>query len=189
MNNNELIDICLPLHTARLTLRQFEPNDLVNVYRQFADPDMCVYFSDPPCASTEEAQDIMNLYNRPEAGNELRWVMQRTADGAFIGTCGYHCRDRAANKVEIGYDVWKEHWRQGYASEALQPLLEVCFRILGVNKVYARLDPRNIASRRTLEKAGFAVEGLLRDYVVRSGEYLDMPLMALMRREWEAQIQ
>lgn len=75
--------------------------------------------------------------------------------GAFIGTCGYHYWDYSLKQVEIGYDIWKDYWRQGYMSEALPALLKICFEHLGVDCIYILTHPQNHASIASVAKLGF----------------------------------
>ena len=142
------------VETKRMTLRMLELKDLESIHRQFSDPDMCRYFSEPPC-DLEEAKAIIEHYQNPEGKGYLRYGMFNKATGAFIGTCGYHYLDHKVGQVEIGYDVWKEYWRQGYVSEALPSLIKLCFSHLGVECVYILTHPQNKASIASVKKLGF----------------------------------
>ncbi|WP_058304438.1 GNAT family N-acetyltransferase [Gorillibacterium timonense] len=67
--------------------------DIEAVHRQFSDPDMCSYFSEPPC-DREEAIAIIDHYLQPEGKDYLRYGMFDIETDAFIGTCGYHYWDQ-----------------------------------------------------------------------------------------------
>lgn len=140
--------------TRRLRFRLLSERDGDAVFRQFSDPDMCRYFSDPP-ATREEAAGIIEHYRNPEGQGHLRYGMFARDTGEFIGTCGYHYWDRQLRQVEIGYDIWKAYWRQGYVSEALPPLIDLCFSHLGVDCVYTLIHPENAASIASARKFGF----------------------------------
>jgi ribosomal-protein-alanine N-acetyltransferase len=142
------------IETERLKLRFLDDSDLNDVYHQFSDPEMCQYFSEPPCDMTE-AKEIIDHYKNPEGKGYLRYGLFDKQTDAFIGTCGYHYLDRDKNQVEIGYDIWKDYWRQGYASEVLPILLQVCFDELEVDCIYVLVDPKNEASIATVRKFGF----------------------------------
>jgi ribosomal-protein-alanine N-acetyltransferase len=64
-----------------------------------------------------EAADIITHYADMRQQRYLRYATFTHDTGEFVGTCGYHFYDVIAQQVEIGYDVWKAYWRQGYASE------------------------------------------------------------------------
>ena len=140
--------------TERMKFRLLNSNDIKIVFRQFSDPDMCRYFSEPPC-NMEEAKGIIEHYQNPEGKGYLRYGMFDKETDAFIGTCGYHYWDNEHKQVEIGYDIWKEYWRQGYISEALPVLINLCFEHLGVDCIYILAHPQNKASMASVRKFGF----------------------------------
>lgn len=93
-----------PFTSERMKFRLLNVSDLNSVYRQFSDPDMCKYFSEPPC-DMEEAKEIIEHYQNPEGKGYLRYGMFDKNNDAFIGTCGYHYWDPEKKQVEIGYDI------------------------------------------------------------------------------------
>ncbi len=143
-----------PFETNRMRFRLLAMDDLPSVHRQFSDPEMCQYFSEPPC-SLDEAKGIIEHYRDPDGKGYLRYGMFDKTTGGFIGTCGYHYWDREQRQVEIGYDIWKEYWRQGYVSEALPVLISLCFEHLRVDLVYVLVDPDNSASIASVGRFGF----------------------------------
>lgn len=150
------------LTSPRLTWRGLQASDVDVIYRQFSDPDMCAYFSDPPC-SIAEAADIISHYADMRQPRYLRYAVFTRDTGEFIGTCGYHFYNAEAKHVEIGYDVWKSHWRHGYATEMLSALLPLCATQLGVTTIYALIGHHNLASQASVRKFGFVPGEFLRD--------------------------
>jgi len=70
--------------------------------------------------------------------------------------------------------------------EALQALLGFAFQILELNRLEADIDPRNLASAKTLERLGFQKEGHLRERWIVNDEVSDTDLYGLLHRDWEA---
>jgi ribosomal-protein-alanine N-acetyltransferase len=64
-------------------------------------------------------------------------------------------------------------------------LLNCGFVELGLNRVVADIDPRNINSAKSLERIGFAKEGHLRESRVVNGMLTDSALYGLLQREWK----
>lgn len=151
-----MLNLSEPFETKRMQFRLLDIGDLAAVYRQFSDLDMCRYFSEPPC-DMEEAKGIIEHYQNPEGKRHLRYGMFHRETGVFIGTCGYHYWDPELKQVEIGYDVWKEFWGQGYISEALPVLITLCFTHLKVDRVYILTHPENLASQASVRRFGFVV--------------------------------
>jgi [ribosomal protein S5]-alanine N-acetyltransferase len=166
-----------PFETRRMKFRLLKINDIEVINRQFSDPDMCKYFSEAPC-DWEEAKGIIEHYQNPEGKGYLRYGMFDKETDAFIGTCGYHYWDHELKQVEIGYDIWKDYWKQGYVSEALPVLINICFEHLGVDCIYILTHPQNKASMASVRKFGFIDCEPCRD----SGE--ETKCMKLLRAGW-----
>jgi diamine N-acetyltransferase len=76
---------------------------------------------------------------------------------------------------------------QGAGSELLRAVLDWLFAETDTNRVDLDLFVGNERARRAYEKAGFQVEGRLRDYHRdAAGTYRDMWLMSILRREWNS---
>ncbi|MFB9235533.1 GNAT family N-acetyltransferase [Plantactinospora siamensis] len=77
----------------------------------------------------------------------------RTADGRAIGGIGFKGRPDGGC-VEVGYGLSPSARGHGYAAEALAALLTLA-AAHGLARVVADTTADNVASRRTLERAGF----------------------------------
>ena len=86
----------------------------------------------------------------------------RAADDAFVGKGGLHTIDWTVPKFEIGYWIRTSSAGQGYATEATVALTEFARVVLGARRLEITSDARNVPSRRVAEKAGFTLEGILR---------------------------
>ena len=63
--------------------------------------------------------------------------------------------------AEIGYGISKEYQNNGYATEAVKAVLEWAFAHPEIAAVEAETDSDNTASKRVLEKCGFALNGVI----------------------------
>jgi RimJ/RimL family protein N-acetyltransferase len=79
----------------------------------------------------------------------------RRADGVTIGGIGFKGAP-ADGAVEVGYGLAPSGRGHGYAAEALRAFCGLAAR-LGVRLVRADTELDNVASQRTLERAGFRV--------------------------------
>jgi RimJ/RimL family protein N-acetyltransferase len=121
---------------------------------------------------------------RPEADN-FRWVIERL-DGEFVGTINTHHCDRRNGTFQYGLAIRREHWRKGYASEAVRLILAYYFRELRYQKVNAHVSSFNKASRSLHKKLGFRQEGRLRRMVYTQGKYYDDIIYGLTAEEFAA---
>ena len=69
--------------------------------------------------------------------------------------------------------------------EALKALLAYAFDELAMRRIEADVDPRNMASIRTVERLGFQREGYLRERWQVNGEIQDTLFYGLLRPDWE----
>jgi RimJ/RimL family protein N-acetyltransferase len=103
--------------------------------------------------------------------------------GVLIGDCGLHFPMEGPNQVEVGITLAPAHQGQGYATEALEGVMEYPFVSLGKHRVYARVDPRNEASIALLERVGMRKEGHLRESAWVKGEWADDVIYAILEKE------
>jgi len=80
--------------------------------------------------------------------------------------------------AEIGYWLGEAVWGRGIATEALQAVTAEAFRRFELRRVYALPFADNRASVRVLEKAGYTLEGHLRQSAIKDGTIRDQLLYA-----------
>ncbi len=93
-------------------------------------------------------------------------------------------RRRAAQFVNLGYWMGQVHAGKGIMTEAVGVVLPFIFEVLDLHRVHAAFIPTNTASRRVLEKNGFAEEGYAERYLQINGRWEDHVLMGLTEENW-----
>ena len=161
--------------TARLVLRPFREDDLTALHAIFSDPRAMRYWSGPAWEDPEETRRMLGVFRRDAPDEHLELAVER--EGALIG--------RAAlwKRWEIGFILHPDAWGQGLATEAVGALLaEVWRRFPEAERLTAETDPRNAASRRLLERLGFALTGITRrDFLYGGTDWCDTAHHALDR--------
>jgi RimJ/RimL family protein N-acetyltransferase len=104
----------------------------------------------------------------------------------MAGGCILHWVSREHGLGEIGFVLHPDHHGRGYAAEAARPLLEFGFAEVGLHRIIARLEARNAASARVLEKLGMRREALLIENERVKGEWQSELDYAMLDREWRA---
>ncbi|MCL1930724.1 MAG: GNAT family N-acetyltransferase, partial [Treponema sp.] len=99
-----------------------------------------------------------------------RWVIIRKADNVKMGTCGFHCWDKSSENAEIGYDLLKEFWGNGYMQEAIDEILKFAEKTMKVKQIEANIFVGNIKSIKLLENFGFVLT-TSKSYLFRGMEY------------------
>ena len=87
--------------------------------------------------------------------------------------------------AEIGYVLGAPYWRRGYMFEALTALIASAFTTVGLRRLEAMVDSRNVASNALAARCGFVLEGVLRERWVAAGETPDTHVFGLLRRDWQ----
>lgn len=85
---------------------------------------------------------------------------------------------------ELAYWVGKEHWGNGYASEAARELLTIGFEEKGLNRIFAAAFVDNPGSWMVMEKIGMKQEGTLRGHVYKGGESVDLHYYGILAEDY-----
>lgn len=103
--------------------------------------------------------------------------------GRVIGDLSLFLKSAENAQLEVGWVFHPAVHGKGYATEAAQRLLRLCFEELGAHRVSAQLDPRNEASARLCERLGMRQEALLREREIVDGRWADTAIYALLEDE------
>ena len=106
--------------------------------------------------------------------------------GAAVGHVTLELASREHWQGEIGYVVHPDHHGRGYATEAATLMLRLGFEHLHLHRIVGRLDARNVASARVLERLGMRREAHLRENELIKGVWCDELVYAMLATEWEA---
>ena len=85
--------------------------------------------------------------------------------------------------AELGYWLAEPHWGKGIMTGAVRRICAEGFARWDIVRIFAEPYAYTTPSRRVLEKAGFALEGVLRQSVWKRGKLLDSCMYALLRQE------
>jgi ribosomal-protein-alanine N-acetyltransferase len=103
-------------------------------------------------------------------------------DGQAIGSIGYvPGQDVERHSAEVGYWLGRAYWGRGIATAAVRALTVQLLDRPDFRRLHATVFAWNPASARVLEKAGYTLEGRLRDAVTKDGKTTDGLLYAIVR--------
>jgi ribosomal-protein-alanine N-acetyltransferase len=147
----------LVLETRRLSLREFEPEDLDALAAILSDPETMRYYPAPfdRAAVADYIQRNRTRYANDGYG---LWAMILKSTRELIGDCGLVRQSvDGGDEIEIGYHVRRDLWGQGYASEAARACRGFGFANLAIERLISLIRPENLASRRVAEKNGMTI--------------------------------
>lgn len=105
------------------------------------------------------------------------WAIE--VDGEAVGGIGVELHtDVERVSAEIGYWLGEPLWGRGIATEALSAVTAEAFVRFELTRIYAVPFADHAASVRVLEKAGYTLEGRLRQSAVKDGKIRDQLLYA-----------
>ena len=150
----------ISLQTPRLLLRRHVPEDAGLLHQNFGtDAAMVRYSGWNPYATPEQAREtVLRFIDSYIDPRFYGWAIER--EGRMIGTIGAYDYDQDKNQIEVGFSIERASWGQGYAAEALRAVLEYLTAQEGIVRVTAWCASDNIASSRTMEKAGMRLKGI-----------------------------
>jgi RimJ/RimL family protein N-acetyltransferase len=143
--------------TARLTLEPLRPEHADELWLSLADARLYTHVPQDPPESMSALRERFALLSTRRSPNGdqlwLNWVMRARSDGV--------CRGRLQATVHtdrsawIAYEVFPDHWRQGWAREGCQAMIGWLIGALQVQRFAAEVDSLNEPSLRLLERLGF----------------------------------
>lgn len=170
------------LRTERLLLRPFEAGDLAALHAMRACEDSVRWlYEDPPTLEQDRARLERRMRNVRFAltGDALGFAA--VAGGEIVADVSLFLRSAEDHQGEIGFITHPAHQGRGFATEAAGALLELAFDTFGLHRVSGRLEARNVASARVLEKLGMRREAHLVENELVKGEWQSELVYAKLR--------
>ena len=115
-------------------------------------------------------------------------IVESVESGAPIGTVGWrrvvvYGPSPHSDAFQIGIELIPSARGKGFGTEAQRLLADWLFATTEINRVEASTDAANIPEQRSLAKAGYAREGVMRGAQFRGGEYHDLVYYARLRSD------
>ena len=147
------------IDTERLRLRGFRNDDAEELGRLYVDPEIMRHLPGYPSnfdGCLARARGDIATYNAHwERHGYGIWAVEDRAERRLVGRCGLRWLDEFS-AVELLYMFDKTHWRRGFATEAAARAIAFGQGERRLGKLIGLTLPENTASRRVLEKSGFA---------------------------------
>jgi [ribosomal protein S5]-alanine N-acetyltransferase len=108
------------------------------------------------------------------ASDTRNLIMALEINGEAAGVIGIHPQtDIYRKSAELGYWLGEKYWGRGIITEAVNALVNYAFEHIDINRIYANVFEKNIASMKVLEKCGFICEAVQKKAVVKNNIIMD----------------
>lgn len=156
------------IETERLIIRPYIKSDLQEAFELMQEKDLFHYLPMDVMDFDDYKELFAWLIKCYETTPDQDWfkysfVIIRKEDMLQIGWCGVGSLDYSSHERELFYLIGKPYWGNGYATEAVEGLIQYSFDELKLSMICAVIKPENKSSRRVLEKLGFRYERIISD--------------------------
>jgi RimJ/RimL family protein N-acetyltransferase len=176
-----------PVVTARLTLRPYEKGDLAGLHDMFGRDDVCRYLMWEPmdlAAATALLERRLSQTQAEADGEAILLAAVETGTGRMVGEFMLRLTSATSRQGEIGWSMHPDVHGRGLATEGAREVLRMGFEDLGLHRIVAESDPRNLASIRVMEHLGMRHEARFVENEFLKGEWIGSVICAILESEW-----
>ena len=145
---------------------------------------------------------IFRIFKAPVSDDQLSLLLTKHVDGKPV-SLGYRIV-QVSDTAVIGFIHAVIDWNNdlahigqivigdpalrslGIGTEVLRQFLRICFEDLRLHRAQIFVDEDNMIAIACYQKAGFKVEGLMRDAVKIDSNYISWHSMSILRVEWRS---
>ncbi|MFN8520233.1 MAG: GNAT family protein [Chloroflexota bacterium] len=167
-----------------IELRRHTPANLPTVLRWYADPEIArlTRYSTRPMP-TEEVERFFQA--RLLSMESVAYGIHLRPSGRLVGLTTFSSLDPDNGSVLFHITIGeRDAWGHGYGTEAARLMLWLAFERIGLHRVGLTVFSFNERAIRSYQKAGFRIEGRLREAIVRDDRHWDEIHMGILRDEW-----
>ncbi|MDR1991892.1 MAG: GNAT family N-acetyltransferase [Nitrososphaerota archaeon] len=155
----------MTLETNRLILRPLTLADAETAYYGWTgDAEVAKYVSWLPHHSIDDTIKWLKEieWKMDGAGNVIQsdnyiWGFVLKETGELFGSGGL-IWEEGCKLFQVGYNIKKSHWNNGYTTEAMRAILHFAALDLGIKRVAGGHAKENLASAKVIEKLGFVYD-------------------------------
>jgi RimJ/RimL family protein N-acetyltransferase len=172
----------------KVVMRAFQTEDLPYLHAWLNDPEATFYMTYGQRPTTlAQAQQFIEKQLADTAN--VVFILCEKERGQPIGLAGLYDMEDVPKRGEYRIFIGdKTHWKKGIGTEVAQLLTWHAFDRLNLHRLFLGVNAENVGAVKSYEKAGFKIEGTLRDEMYRNGRYYNMIRMAVLRPEYETDL-
>ena len=143
------------LETERLVLRPLQLEDAKTVYESWtSDDEVSRYVRWSTHKNINETIEyINNTIEKNKQDNYFEWGIVLKEENQLMGAIAAFPSEEG--RIELGYNIAKKYWRNGYTTEALKRVMEYLINEKGIHHFRCSHVVLNPASGAVMQKVGF----------------------------------
>lgn len=147
------------LETERMILRPLTIMDAEYIYNNWtSDPEVAKYMIWDLHESVNDTIEWLKIETaNVNSDKNYIWGFVLKETGKLIGSGGINYKE-SHNRYELGYNIMKKYWNQGYTTEASMAILKYATNELGIKHYLCSHAVENIASSKVMIKLGFVYD-------------------------------
>ncbi|GAF65122.1 putative acetyltransferase [Bacillus sp. TS-2] len=163
-----------------IKLRPLEREDLKYVHTLNNDAKVMSYWFEEPYEAFVELEDLFDKHIHKQ--NERRFIIEAEKD--IIGLVELVEIDYIHRRAEFQIIIDPAYQGKGYAYPATNLAMSYAFQILNLHKLYLLVDKENERAIHIYKKAGFHIEGELKDEFFVQGTYRNALRMCKFQKDF-----
>ena len=171
------------IKTKRLLLRQFQPDDLENVFRGLSHPDIIPYYGVRYDSLDATKAQMEFFFDLEKNGTGMWWAICSLDNNIFYGAGGLNSLSKEHKKAEIGFWLLPEYWGKGILSEAMPLICSYGFNQLGLHRIEGFVESKNENCKNAMKKSSFKYEGTMVDCEIKDGHFISLDIFALLNEQ------
>lgn len=170
------------LKTKRLTLREIQPSDSLEIFKMRASGRVNQFITRENMMTIESSRELIEktlaAYQNKQA---IAWAGILRENKNIIGTCGFNQIDFLNHRAEIGGELSVDYWGKNIAIEAVEAIVKFGLETINLHTIEAKVSPSNRGAIYLLENIGFKKEAHFVDRIFFRERYSDMAVYTLIK--------
>ena len=160
--------------SRRLEVRVFRPEDITATYLDALNANEIVGLTEARHQHWNIANATQYIENSNKLGESILFRVSLREVDKSIGNIRLFNFHEVHNRAELSFLFYdQEEWGKGYATEAIDTVVNYGFESLKLHRIHADYYELNSRSGRVFEKLGFEIEGIYRDHFFFDDMYID----------------
>lgn len=171
----------------KVKIRQHKLSDAIDIYKNIRDKDIFRFTRriPYPYKKRDAITFVKGTFELRKKKLVYQFAITEKTSDKVIGGIGLMNLDWKNKNAELGYWIGRKYRGKGYITEAVSLILKFGFKGLKLNRIWAAVFETNKASIKILKKNNLTYEGLMRETVLKVGNWQNQVLYSILRSEFK----